>query len=201
MNGKNIYKGTLTTAAKSQNDWRKWLEKNHVKETAVWLIIAKKDSGILSVNYAQAVDEALCFGWIDAVANKKDDDSYYQYFTKRKPKSNWSKVNKEKVARFIKEGKMAPAGMAMIELAKATGTWEALNEVEELIVPDDMLKLFKKNKVAYENWKTFSRSIQRGILEWISNGKKEETRNKRIVETISLAEKNIKANQYQKKSG
>jgi uncharacterized protein YdeI (YjbR/CyaY-like superfamily) len=96
---------------------------------------------------------------------------------------------------------MAPAGMVMVELAKATGTWEALNEVEELIVPDDMLKLFKKNKVAYENWKTFSRSIQRGILEWISNAKKEETRNKRIVETISLAEKNIKANQYQKKSG
>lgn len=143
----------------------------------------------------------MCFGWIDAVANKKDDDSYYQYFTKRKPKSNWSKVNKEKVARFIKEGKMAPAGMAMVELAKATGTWEALNEVEKLIVPDDMLKLFKKNKVAFENWKTFSRSIQRGILEWISNAKKEETRNKRIVETISLAEKNIKANQYQKKSG
>lgn len=199
MPEKELYKGIGTCKAKSQKDWRKWLEKNHVKENAVWLIIAKKDSGITSVNYAQAVDEALCFGWIDAVANKKDDTSFYQYFTKRKPKSKWSKVNKEKVTRFIKEGKMAPAGMAMVDLAKATGTWDALNEVEELIVPEDMLKLFKKNKVAFENWKTFSRSIQRGILEWISNAKKEETRTNRIEETISLAEKNIKANQYQKK--
>lgn len=199
MPEKELYKGIGTCKAKSQKDWRKWLEKNHVKENAVWLIIAKKDSGIASVNYAQAVDEALCFGWIDAVANKKDDTSFYQYFTKRKPRSKWSKVNKEKVTRFLKEGKMAPAGMAMVDLAKATGTWDALNEVEELIVPEDMLKLFKKNKKAFENWKTFSRSIQRGILEWISNAKKEETRTKRIVETISLAEKNIKANQYQKK--
>lgn len=199
MPEKELYKEIGTCKAKSQNDWRKWLEKNHVKENAVWLIIAKKDSGITSVNYAQAVDEALCFGWIDAVANKKDETSFYQYFTKRKPKSKWSKVNKEKVTRFIKEGKMAPAGMAMVDLAKAKGTWDALNEVEDLIVPEDMLKLFKKNKVAFENWKTFSRSIQRGILEWISNAKKEETRTKRIVETISLAEKNIKANQYQKK--
>lgn len=199
MPEKELYKGIGTCKVKSQKDWRKWLEKNHVKENAVWLIIAKKDSGITSVNYAQAVDEALCFGWIDAVANKKDDTSFYQYFTKRKPRSKWSKVNKEKVTRFIKEGKMAPAGMAMVDLAKATGTWDALNEVEELIVPEDMLKLFKKNKKAFENWKTFSRSIQRGILEWISNAKKEETRTKRILETISLAEKNIKANQYQKK--
>ena len=199
MSEKELYKGIITTSAKSQKEWRKWLEKNHEKENAVWLINAKKDSGIASVNYPQAVDEALCFGWIDAVANKKDEDSFYQYFTKRKPKSKWSKINKAKVAQFIKEGKMASAGMAMVELAKATGTWDALNEVEELIIPDDMLKLFKKNKVAFENWKTFSRSIQRGILEWISNAKKEETRNKRIVETISLAEKNIKANQYQKK--
>jgi uncharacterized protein YdeI (YjbR/CyaY-like superfamily) len=197
---KELYKGIKTCKAKSQNDWRKWLEKNHITETAVWLIIAKKESGIASVNYAQAVDEALCFGWIDAVANKKDETSFYQYFTKRKPKSKWSKINKEKVTRFIEEGKMAPAGMAMVELAKTTGTWDALNEVEALIIPDEMLSRFKKNKIAFENWKMFSRSVQRGILEWISNAKREETRMKRIEETITLAEKNIKANQYQKKS-
>jgi uncharacterized protein YdeI (YjbR/CyaY-like superfamily) len=197
---KELYKGIRTCKAKSQNDWRKWLEKNHIKENAVWLIIAKKESGINSVNYPQAVDEALCFGWIDSVANKKDEVSFYQYFTKRKPKSKWSKINKDKVAQFMKEGKMAPAGLAMVELAKATGTWDALNEVEALTIPDDMLSRFKINKVAFENWKMFSRSVQRGILEWISNAKKEETRLKRIEETISLAEKNIKANQYQKKS-
>ena len=167
-----------------------------MNEKAVWLIIYKKAAEVPSVNYAEAVDEALCFGWIDSKANTKDELSYYQYFAKRNPKSKWSKVNKEKVAQFIKEGKMAPEGLAMIELAKETGTWDALNAVDELIVPDDMLKLFKKNKTAFANWNSFSRSVQRGILEWISNAKRVETRQKRIDETITLAAKNIKANQY-----
>ena len=161
------YKDIPTFYAKSQAAWRKWLEKNHLKEKAVWLIIYKKAAQVPSVNYAEAVDEALCFGWIDSKANTKDDLSYYQYFAKRNPKSKWSKVNKDKVAKFIKEGKMAPEGLAMIELAKKTGTWEALNAVDALIIPDDMLKLFKKNKTAFTNWNSFSRSVQRGILEWI----------------------------------
>lgn len=190
------YKDIPTFYAKSQAAWRKWLEKNHLKEKAVWLIIYKKAAQVPSVNYAEAVDEALCFGWIDSKANTKDDLSYYQYFAKRNPKSKWSKVNKDKVAKFIKEGKMAPEGLAMIELAKKTGTWEALNAVDALIVPDDMLKLLKKNKTAFTNWNSFSRSVQRGILEWISNAKREETRQKRIDETITLAAQNIKANQY-----
>ncbi len=196
MKHDKTYKDIPTFYAKSQAAWRKWLEKNHLKEKAVWLIIYKKAAEVPSVNYAEAVDEALCFGWIDSKANTKDELSYYQYFAKRNPKSKWSKVNKEKVAQFIKEGKMAPEGLAMIELAKETGTWDALNAVDELIVPDDMLKLFKKNKTAFANWNSFSRSVQRGILEWISNAKRVETRQKRIDETITLAAKNIKANQY-----
>ncbi|MBK8345210.1 MAG: YdeI/OmpD-associated family protein [Bacteroidetes bacterium] len=190
------YKDIPTFYAKSPAAWRKWLEKNHLKEKAVWLIIYKKAAQVPSVNYAEAVDEALCFGWIDSKANTKDELSYYQYFAKRNPKSKWSKVNKEKVAQFIKEGKMAPEGFSHDRISKKTGTWDALNAVDELIVPDDMLKLFKKNKTAFANWNSFSRSVQRGILEWISNAKRVETRQKRIDETITLAAKNIKANQY-----
>jgi len=196
MKHDKTYKDIPTFYAKLQAAWRKWLEKNHLKEKAVWLIIYKKAAAVPSVNYAEAVDEALCFGWIDSKANTKDELSYYQYFAKRNPKSKWSKVNKEKVAQFIKEGKMTREGLAMIELAKKTGTWDALNAVDELIVPDDMLKLFKKNKTAFANWNSFSRSVQRGILEWISNAKRDETRQKRIDETITLAAKNINANQY-----
>ena len=180
--------------AKTQKEWRKWLEKNHRSEKAVWLIFYKKGSGIQSTNYAEALEEALCFGWIDSKANKKDDESYYQYFAKRKPESNWSKVNKEKVARLIEKGLMTSAGFESIEIAKRNGTWTALDEVEELIIPPDLQLLFDKNIAAFENWKNFSRYIKRGILEWILNAKRSETRQKRIVETVELAEKNIKAN-------
>jgi len=180
--------------AKTQKEWRKWLEKNHRSEKAVWLIFYKKGSGIQSTNYAEALEEALCFGWIDSKANKKDDESYYQYFAKRKPESNWSKINKEKIAGLIEKGLMTPAGFESIEIAKRNGTWSALDEVEELIIPPDLQLHFDKNIAAFENWKNFSRSIKRGILEWILNAKKPETRHKRIAETVELAEKNIKAN-------
>jgi len=180
--------------AKTQKEWRKWLEKNHRSEKAVWLIFYKKGSGIQSTNYAEALEEALCFGWIDSKANKKDDESYYQYFAKRKPESNWSKVNKEKVARLIEKGLMTSAGFESIEIAKRNGTWTALDEAEELIIPPDLQLLFDKNIAAFENWKNFSRYIKRGILEWILNAKRSETRQKRIAEIVELAEKNIKAN-------
>ena len=186
--------GVKIFSAKTQKEWRKWLEKNHRSEKAVWLIFYKKGSGIQSTNYAEALEEALCFGWIDSKANKKDAESYYQYFAKRKPESNWSKVNKEKVARLIEKGLMTSAGFESIEIAKRNGTWTALDEVEELIIPPDLQLLFDKNIAAFENWKNFSRYIKRGILEWILNAKRSETRQKRIAETVELAEKNIKAN-------
>lgn len=188
--------GIKTFYAKSQKEWRKWLEDNHQSEKSVWLIIYKKESKTPSVYYPEAVDEALCFGWIDSKPNKRDEHSYYQFFAKRNPKSNWSNVNKTKVAKLIKEGLMQKAGYDMIEVAKQNGTWTALDEVEKISIPSDLLALFLKNKLAYENWENFSRSSKRGILEWILNAKKEETRLKRIEETVSLAEKNIKANHY-----
>ena len=188
--------GIKTYYAKTQKDWRKWLEKNHQSEKSVWLIIYKKDSGKPSVYYPEAVDEAICFGWIDSKPNKRDNESYYQFFAKRNPKSNWSKVNKEKVARLLKEKLIASAGLEAIETAKKNGTWTALDELEALTIPEDLQKLFSKNKIAAKNWDGFPRSSKRGILEWILNAKRPETRQKRIDETVKLAEKNIKANHY-----
>jgi uncharacterized protein YdeI (YjbR/CyaY-like superfamily) len=188
--------GVKTFYAKTQKEWRKWLEKNHQSEKSVWLIIYKKGSETPSVYYPDAVDEALCFGWIDSKPNKRDDESYYQFFAKRNPKSNWSKVNKDKVARLLEKALITPAGLEVIEIARQNGTWYALDEIEQLFIPEDLLNLLDKNKTAYKNWEGFPRSSKRGILEWISNAKRPETRQKRIEETVELAEKNIKANHY-----
>ena len=188
--------GIATFYAASRQDWRNWLEKNAENEISVWLIIHKKASPHPSIYYPEAVDEALCFGWIDSKANTRDEFTYYQFFSKRKPKSNWSKVNKIKVAQLIEQGLMRPPGLKMIEHAKSIGTWDALNEVEEIRVPDEMQKLFDQQPIAFQHWNLFSRSVKRGILEWILNAKRPETRTKRIVETVSLAAENKKANQY-----
>ncbi|GAB4397976.1 MAG: YdeI/OmpD-associated family protein [Microscillaceae bacterium] len=191
MENKN---GVPTFYAASQSAWRQWLEKNHQTEKSVWLIIYRKESQIPSVYYPEAVDEALCFGWIDSKPNKRDEASYYQCFSQRNPKSNWSRVNKEKVARLMAEGRMHPAGLAMVQLAKETGTWTALDEVENLVVPPDLQALLDQNPAALANWEKFSRSARRGILEWILNAKRPETRQKRLEETIQQAAQNRKAN-------
>lgn len=188
--------GVKTFYAKSRLEWRKWLQKNHKKEKSVWLIIYQMKSQVPSVYYPEAVDEALCFGWIDSKPNKRDAESRYQYFAKRNPKSNWSKINKEKVARLIEQGLMTEAGLEMVELAKRTGTWDALNNVDALLLPDDLQKKFSKSKLALKNWSAFPPSTKRGILDWIQSAKRPETRQKRIDETVSLAAKNVRANQY-----
>lgn len=179
--------------------WRSWLEKNHATEEAVFLIIYRKESGIASVYYNEALDEALCFGWIDSKINKRDAVSYYQYFARRKPKSNWSAVNKRKVAKLIGEKRMRPAGMASIELAQKTGTWTALDAVENTEIPADLAEALAARPKAREYFEAFPRSTKRGILEWILNAKQPETRRKRITETAELAAKNERANQYRPK--
>lgn len=189
-----LYKNIKTFYAKDIAAWRAWLQKNGEQENSVWLIIYKKQSGTPSIYYSEAVDEALCFGWIDSTPNKRDEKSYYQFFAKRNPKSNWSKVNKLKVEKLIAEGRMAAQGMKMIELAKRTGTWDALNEVDEIIIPDDLQQSLAANKTAKQFFEAFSRSSKRGILEWVLNAKKPETRQKRIAETVALATNNLRAN-------
>ena len=191
--------GRKTFYAPSRQDWRQWLLENHRKEKSVWLIIYKKGSGTPTVNYQEAVEEALCFGWIDSKPNKRDDHSYYQFFSRRNPKSNWSMINKRKVEKLIASDLMTDAGYEMIRIAKQNVTWNALDEIENLILPADLVAALRAEPGAYGNWEKFPGSVRRGILEWILNAKTAETRLKRIRETSGLAAKNIRANQYRKK--
>jgi uncharacterized protein YdeI (YjbR/CyaY-like superfamily) len=192
----DTYKNILAFHASTRQAWRDWLEANHHTQASVWLIIYKKDSGVPSVYYPEAVDEALCFGWIDSKPNKRDAASYYQFFSRRNPKSNWSGVNKEKVARLMEAGLMHPAGLAMVELAKREGTWEALEAIEALVLPPDLQAAFDLQPQAWLYWQQFPPSSKRGILEWIASAKKPETRLQRIEKTVSMAAQNLRANHY-----
>lgn len=191
-----LHNGQKTFHAKTRNEWRRWLRDNHDREKSVWLIIYHKRSTTKSVYYDEAVEEALCFGWIDSKPNKRDHESYYQFFARRNPKSNWSKINKARAADLIKRKLMRKPGLEMIELAKKTGTWNALNQVSAVRVPPDLKTLLEKNKTAYKHWKNFPPSSRKGILEWILQAKTPGTREKRIQETVKLAAANIKANHY-----
>lgn len=179
--------------AETQLHWRQWLEKNHEKEIAVWLIIYKKDASASSLPHTNAVDEALCFGWIDSLTVKRDEESRYQLFSKRKAKSNWSAINKNKALTMIEKGLMQPAGLKTIEIAKANGMWDALNDVENLIVPHDLKKAFDNNTTAFNNWEKFPKSVKKAILKWIAEAKREETRLARVSETVRLAGDNVRA--------
>lgn len=190
--------GQPTFYAKDAARWRSWLDKNTHTEKSIWLIIYRKGSDTPSVYYDEAVDQALCFGWIDSKPNKRDGESFYQFFAKRNPKSNWSRVNKEKVERLIENGQMAAAGLEMVAVAKETGTWDALNDVENGVIPEDLMAAFKSYPDSQSHFENFPRSVKRGILEWIFNAIRAETRAKRIEETARLAADNIRANQFRK---
>ncbi|MGY0035991.1 YdeI/OmpD-associated family protein [Pedobacter sp. NJ-S-72] len=129
-----------------------------------------------------------------AKRNKRDEQSSYLFFKQRNPKSNWSKINRDRVAVLIQQGLMTEAGQVFIDLAKSSGTWELLADVQNNIIPDDMQKLFDQNEIAFNNFQSFSPSSKRIILEWIVKAKKAETREKRMVQTVELAARNIKAN-------
>ncbi|ANE45939.1 hypothetical protein SY83_06135 [Paenibacillus swuensis] len=189
-----VFNGVAAFHAQDREAWRSWLEQHHDQEKSVWLIIYRKQSETPSVYYDEAVDEALCYGWIDSTPRKRDEESYYQFFARRNPKSNWSKVNKEKVERLTAEGRMTASGLASVKLAKETGTWTALDEVENLTIPDDLKAAFNANEQAWNHFDAFSRSSKRGILEWIQNAKRPETRKKRVEQTVALATDNIKSN-------
>ena len=186
--------------AQDRTEWRSWLAEHHATAKGVWLIYYKKESGKPRVSYEEAVEEALCFGWIDSVPKKIDEERYMQLFSPRKPSSGWSRPNKIRIERLTADGLMMPAGLKTIEIAKANGKWNSLDAVEDLVVPDDLQAALQQHPPALENFTAFSRSTKRGILEWIHNAKRPETRIKRIVETATLAAQNIKANQFTPKN-
>lgn len=181
-----------TYCPKSQTEWRQWLEKNHQSKQSVWLIYYTKKSTIPSLSWSEAVDEALCFGWIDSTRKTVDEFSFMQFFSKRKPKSNWSKINKEKVQQLIDSKRMTKAGYKSIETAKQNGYWTILDEVEELIIPNDLEIAFEKHKGSKDYFLSLSKSVRKIILSWIILAKQKETRQKRIDEVVESAEQNLK---------
>jgi uncharacterized protein YdeI (YjbR/CyaY-like superfamily) len=189
-----LYKNIPTCYACDQRAWRNWLEANADSQKAVFLIIYKKDSGVPSVTYGEAVDEALCFGWVDSKINKRDEKSWYQYFAKRNPKSNWSRINKLKIEKLILDYRMAPSGLESVRIAHENGSWSALDVVDNLTVPAEMQSLLISNPTAAEHWENFSISVKRNILEWIYNAKKTETKMDRIKKTVVMATENKRAN-------
>ncbi len=188
--------GSPTYYAKNRKEWREWLAKYHDKEKSVWLIIYRKEGATPSVSYVEAVEEALCYGWIDSKGNKRDAESYYQFFARRNPKSKWSGLNKRRVAKLLQQNLMVEAGLKMVEIAQQNGSWTALDAVEQLLIPEDLQQALQQNQAAQQYFEAFPPSVKRGILEWILNAKRPETRQKRIAETVRLAAKNIRANQY-----
>jgi uncharacterized protein YdeI (YjbR/CyaY-like superfamily) len=177
---------------KSLNDWRFWLEKNHVLKQNVWLVFKTKASGKKTVTWSESVDVALCYGWIDSKKVKIDEETSHQFFSKRKAKSTWSKINKEKVNQLIKNGLMKPAGLACIEIAKQNGSWSILDDAEELIVPEDLKQQFKTNPDAEAFYLSLSKSNKKMILQWIAMAKRPETREKRIAEIVECTGKGQK---------
>ena len=184
-----------TFYAPNRQAWREWLLENHAKEANIWLILYKKDSKTPSITYSEAVDEAICFGWIDSTVKKRDEQSRVQYFTKRKPKSTWSRVNKEKVDKLTEAGLIHESGQAVIDFAKQTGSWNALDDVENLILPEDLKEALEANITAKGYFEAFPRSAKRMILNWLQTAKQTATRQKRISKIITSAERNERATQ------
>lgn len=185
-----------TISPKSKQEWRRWLTEHHAVEQAVWLRAYKKSANKATVSWSDTVDEALCFGWIDGMRKSVDEESFIQFVCKRKPKSGWSKINKEKIERLITEGLMMEAGFKSIEIAKQNGSWTLLDEVEELSIPEDLEMAFIENVGSKDFFLTLSKSVRKMILQWIAFAKKPETRQKRITEVAKLAAIQQKPKQF-----
>ncbi|MBL8229268.1 MAG: YdeI/OmpD-associated family protein [Bryobacterales bacterium] len=178
--------------AESREAWRQWLLTNHAKRASVWLVYYKKDSGIPSVRYSEAVEEALCFGWIDSRVQSIDEKRYRQHFTVRKPRSVWSGINKGRVEKLRAQGLIMPAGLRAIETAKANGSWESLNAAEALEMPPDLIAALDSVPGARRNFDAWSQSQRQILLQWIASAKRAETRVRRIAETAESAGRNVR---------
>lgn len=178
----------------TRDDWRRWLEMNHDSSPGIWFVFFKKHTGKPRVTYDESVEEALCFGWIDSLGRKFDDERSKLLFTPRKPKSVWSKPNKERVTAMIDAGRMMPSGAVKIDAAKTDGSWDTLNSSDNLEMPDDLMKAFAKNKKALEIFEGFTDSARKMILYWLGAAKRVETRIVRVEKIVLMAAKGKRAN-------
>lgn len=186
---------------KSRKAWRVWLEKHHAASTGVWLVYAKKHSGLPSLTYNDAVEEALCFGWIDSKINSIDDDFYMQVFTPRKLKSAWSALNRARVARLLAAGLMTRAGLVLVEGAKSSGTWDATKHVEELTIPPDLEKAIAANPEASRNWVSYSASRRKGVLYRLAGARRADTRARYLQEIIENMARNMSRAERMERAG
>jgi uncharacterized protein YdeI (YjbR/CyaY-like superfamily) len=173
---------------------RAWLMANHNQSNGIWLVTFKKHCGERHVPYDAVVEEVLCFGWIDSLPRKLDDERSMLYLSPRRKGSPWSRLNKGRIEKLLAQGLIEPAGLRLIEQAQQDGTWTVYDEAEDLTVPDDLAAALAANPTAQGYWDRFSPSSRKGILWWIKSAKSDATRQKRIVETVTLAEQNLKAN-------
>lgn len=180
----------------NRTEWRLWLQKNHPLKQSVWLVQYNKASSKPTISWRDAVDEALCFGWIDSKKISIDKTKSHQFFSKRKAKSTWSKINKEKIAQLIDDGLMTKAGLEIIEIAKQNGSWTILDDVEELLIPKDLEEELKTREDAMVYFLSLSKSVRKAILQWLVLARRQETRQKRITEIVELAGKKQKPKQF-----
>ncbi|MBK8242004.1 MAG: YdeI/OmpD-associated family protein [Saprospiraceae bacterium] len=180
----------------NRQEWRQWLLENHNKKKSIWLVHYNKKSNMPSVSWSDAVDEALCFGWIDSTRKSLESDKFIQFFTKRKPTSVWSKINKEKIERLKQEGLLMPDGYESIMIAQQNGTWNILDDVEKLEISEDLEKEFNTREGSKEYFLSLSKSVRKSMLQWIKLAKRPETRQKRIIELVENASLEIKPKQF-----
>ncbi|MFI2744216.1 YdeI family protein [Zhouia sp. PK063] len=180
---------------KNKEEWRRWLELNHLNQDAIWLIFHKKTSPNYNLSWSESVDASLCYGWIDSTKRAIDKDRYKQYFTKRKAKSNWSKINKDKVAILIAKGLMATAGYKSIEIAKENGSWTILDGIENIEIPKDLKQELMRYNEAIAYFENLSKSNKKILLHWVNSAKRTETRQKRIMEIVESSRQQTKPKQ------
>ena len=176
---------------KDNETWRRWLEKNHDKETEVWILTYKVHTGRKCLRYFEALDEALCWGWIDSRVRRMDDEKHLMRFAPRKPKSIWSLSNRGRVERLVKQGRMTIHGLAKVEAAKESGEWDkAIAPSTPPNMPPDLREALKKNEPAWKNFRGLARSYRTQYIYWIITAKRAETRKKRIDEVVKRARQN-----------
>ena len=186
--------GRTLLLVETQDEWRAWLERNHGDAAGVWLVSWKKATGNPFVAYTDTVDEALCFGWVDSRVDSLDDERGMRLFTPRNPRSPWSRINKEKVANLMRQGRMTEAGARMVAAAQSNGAWTLYDEIEDLLVPPDLASALAGDEAARAYFENFPASAKKNILWWIKSARKPETRAARISRTIGLASENRMAN-------
>ncbi|MDO8362765.1 MAG: YdeI/OmpD-associated family protein [Actinomycetota bacterium] len=174
-------------------EWRAWLAEHHLTETCVWLVAWRTATGRPFPPYENQIEEALRVGWVDSTAKRLDDERSMLYFARRRPGSGWARTNKARIARLEAEGKMLPAGRAVVDRARADGSWTLLDDVEALVVPDDLAVALDGDQRALAHWNGFAPSARKQILWWITQAKRPATRAARIEQTVQLASRGERA--------